>query len=225
VHDIVEAIREKERSRVINFDYESKDVWMQINVRYKTMSGSKQYEVAGDVWHYVTRSMKFIAGQCGPFGNRQTRFNGLSTLRKIGKTICLSSTDIVGHEVQKQFQWDQTLEDCMKRIVSGMSEDERKAIRQDESSAEALWPKLVELKKLARGRCIFNELDKVLDLIECGEGRGGDGEDEGEDDYENDQEEEDHCDRGDYFPQEAYLEDNDDYDEFTSDESDHGFAF
>lgn len=45
----IQATREKERNRVINFDHYSSSVWKEINITYRRMSGSKQYVIAWDV--------------------------------------------------------------------------------------------------------------------------------------------------------------------------------
>ncbi|KAL4905212.1 hypothetical protein BDW74DRAFT_178215 [Aspergillus multicolor] len=114
IHALVTAaISHKQRAesaRVTNFDHYSRSVWREINVSYSRLSGSKQYD------------------KCGPLANAKTRFNGLSVLRKIGKTICLSSNDTLGHEVQKNFQRGSELEDAMCGIIGAMSDEERRVI-------------------------------------------------------------------------------------------------
>lgn len=178
--------REAEARRVINFDYYSKDIWKEINVNYSSMSGSKQYNKAGDVLGYIRTCVERIVGQCGPFSSPGTRYNGLSVLRKIGKTICLSSTDVLGHEVQKDFQWDGCLDEGMKAIVQEMAPGERAAIVEDESHPEALWPKLLELQGFAEEYCILEGLGGVLEMLE---GEDYD-EEEGYDEEEEEEEEE-----------------------------------
>ncbi|KAB8277086.1 hypothetical protein BDV30DRAFT_245463 [Aspergillus minisclerotigenes] len=160
-----DEMREKERNRVINFDSLSKSVWYSINVAHRKLKGSRQYDVAGDVWYEVLDTIKSIAQQCGPLTSLQTRLNGLSVLRKIGKTICLSDNDVVGHEVQKQFQSDHSLEEAMIEILSTMSEGERRAIREEESSEEDLWPEMLELDDFAYNSCLSERLNEVMDLI------------------------------------------------------------
>ncbi|GES65670.1 hypothetical protein ATEIFO6365_0012006200 [Aspergillus terreus] len=142
VQSAIEKRREKEQSRIIYFDHYSSAIWKEINVRYR-----------------------HIAEQCGPMANPKTRYNGLSVLRKIGKTICLSSNDVLRHEVQLWFQWDTTLEDCMLKIVSAMSPKERSDITGDDSSDQALWPKLEELEGLAEKHFVFKGFSKVMELL------------------------------------------------------------
>jgi hypothetical protein len=132
----IRKIREREQNRVQNFDSYSKMIWKSINNTHRSMKGSAQYDIVSTV--------QSIAKQCDPFTNTKTRWNGLSVLRKIGKTIALSSNDTLGHEVQKHFQSDSSFVDAMWDIVSAMMPEERQKIRQDESSPEALWPKLLE---------------------------------------------------------------------------------
>lgn len=186
VQSAIEKRREKEQSRIIYFDHYSSAIWKEINVRYRGLGGGKQCDLSGDVFHGITADLKRIAEQCGPMANPKTRYNGLSVLRKIGKTICLSSTDVLGHEVQQWFGWDTTLEDCMLEIVSAMSPKERSDITGDDSSDQALWPKLVELEGLAEEHYVFKGFPKVMELLlEGGEVQyvdDVDGEDEDEDD-------------------------------------------
>ncbi|KAJ5534663.1 hypothetical protein N7527_000917 [Penicillium freii] len=166
VEDAIRIIREKERNRVINFDHYSSSVWKSINITYRSMRGGAQYDVSFEVAQDVVDTIKSIAKQCGPFTNPQTRFNGLSVLRKIGKTIALSSNDTVGHEVQKRFQWDASLVEGMLEILDSMTADEILEIREDEASPDSLWPKLQELEELANDYCIHPGLEAVLGRLD-----------------------------------------------------------
>ncbi|KAJ5610941.1 hypothetical protein N7510_007660 [Penicillium lagena] len=176
----IRKIREREQSRVKVFDHYSK--------MHNMISA---FDVAND----IVSTVQSIAKQCGPFASTQTRWNGLSVLRKIGKTIALSSNDTLGHEVQKHFQSDSTFVDGMWDIVSAMTPEERQKIRQDESSPEALWPKLLELDELRENCCIFEDFGGVLDLLEGKEGENGDHGDEGEDEESEDEEGDDYDDK------------------------------
>lgn len=177
----IRKMREREQNRVKDFDYYSKMVWKSINITHRSMNGSAQYDIAFDVTNDIISTVQSIAKQCGPFANTKTRWNGLSVLRKIGKTIALSSNDTLGHEVQKHFQMDSRFVDAMRDIVSAMTPEERLKIKQDESSPETLWPKLLELDELREDHCIFEDFGEVLDLLEGKEGESGDCDDESED--------------------------------------------
>ncbi|KAL4782676.1 hypothetical protein BJX76DRAFT_349216 [Aspergillus varians] len=179
----IAAKRDREASRVINFNWMSGSVWREINVAHSHLRGSKQYNVSGEVYDHVVDTIESIRKQCGPFASAGTRFNGLSVLRKIGKTICLSGNDVVGHRVQNLFQGESLLDEAMLGIVSAMKPEERIVIREDESSSEALWPKLVELEELSKEYCVFDGLHKVLEALE------GDYEEEG--DYPEDDDDDD----------------------------------
>ncbi|OJJ32684.1 hypothetical protein ASPWEDRAFT_42695 [Aspergillus wentii DTO 134E9] len=186
----IREIREKERRRIINFDFYSKAIWRKINIKYSSMTGSKQYDIAGEVVGEIASAIDTIVASCGSNANSQTRYNGLSVLRKIGKTIALSATDTLGHEVQQEFQGESCLEDGMWEIVSAMTIQERDDIVNDNQDEEALWPKLEELLGLANDYCIFERLGDVLDLL-SGEGDYDEEKEENEGDGENEEQYED----------------------------------
>lgn len=165
VDESIRAVRERERNRVIDFDYYSKSVWKSINVTHSKKRGSAQYEIAFDVAEDVVGTIKSITRQCGPNVSAGTRLNGLSVLRKIGKTIALSSGDVIAHEVQKQFQSNPAFVDGMYEILESMEEDEVRSIR-DQSDPEKLYPKLQELQELAADCCIFEGMEDVLAYVE-----------------------------------------------------------
>ncbi|KAJ5959921.1 uncharacterized protein N7479_007071 [Penicillium vulpinum] len=185
VDQAIRAIREIEQNRILTFDHYSSEVWRSINITYRSMGGSAQYDIADDVAQEVVDTIETIAEQCGSYASPQTRLNGLSTLRKIGKTIALSSNDTVGHEVQNWFQSDSSLVEGMIKIISSMTADEIRAIRENKSSQGALWPKLQELEDLADSHCIHPGLAEVLDILDPTRGEdeeeGDEGEEEGED--------------------------------------------
>ncbi|PYI04635.1 hypothetical protein BO78DRAFT_420378 [Aspergillus sclerotiicarbonarius CBS 121057] len=161
-------------------------VWKTLNITYQRLSGTNQFDMAGEVEEDIIDTIERITEQCGPSANLQTRYNGLSVLRKIGKSIALSY-DTLAHEVRKRFQWDTTMEDSMMKIIGAMEPQERLAIYRDNTSPEALWPKLLELGKLAEGYCVFKGFPEVLDLLQGDEdpeepAELDDGEDEESDD-------------------------------------------
>ncbi|CAG8144050.1 unnamed protein product [Penicillium salamii] len=158
--DSFRAMVERERARVITFDYYSSSIWREINVSYKSMRGSQQYEQAFDVASETSSTIQSIARQCGRNANPQTRYNGLSVLRKIGKTICLSQGNTIAHEVQKHFQSDDALVKGMISIINSMGDDELESIANQEDT-EKLYPKLVELDQLSEDRCLFEGIQDV----------------------------------------------------------------
>ena len=86
-----------------------------------------------------------------------TKKNGLEICRKIGKSIALSSGDVVAHEVRKDFQYETTVEDTMRRIAKSLSAEERARIMEDGWRA-----KLEELIELSLDYRIFDGLPKAL---------------------------------------------------------------
>ncbi|KAJ5621904.1 hypothetical protein N7528_005136 [Penicillium herquei] len=210
VWDAIRRVQEQHRQRVINFDHYSSSVWKQINVTYRSMRGGKQYEMAWEVVGDVVATITTISGQCDEFSSPQTRKNGLSVLRKIGKTICLSSNDTLGHEVQKQFQSDPSLERGMYDIVSAMSVEERQSIVDDVDTANGLWSKMKELQQLAEGYCVFEGLWKVMSLLSGDKNHEGFDDDIDDDD---DDEDEDDDDTDDDMEGEFGEDGNEDYDE------------
>ncbi|CAG8140666.1 unnamed protein product [Penicillium salamii] len=174
--DSFRAMVERERARVITFDHYSSSIWRQINVSYSSMRGSKQYEQAFEVASDTSSAIQSIARQCGPNTNPQTRYNGLSVLRKIGKTIALSEGDTIAHEVQKHFQSDRALVRGMISIIESMGDDEIDSIANQEDTDD-LYSKLWELVELSEGRHLFKGLPDVPYMFREYE---GDEEEEGE---------------------------------------------
>lgn len=93
---------QRESQRVIDFDWYSKSVWKDLNITYRKLSGSKQFDKPFEVFEDICESINYIRKQCTGIASPQTRFNGLLVLRKIGKAITLSG-DTLGPEVRKQF--------------------------------------------------------------------------------------------------------------------------
>ncbi|KAJ5565398.1 hypothetical protein N7513_001640 [Penicillium frequentans] len=200
----INSMMEERKKRIVDFDQYSKSIWSAINVRHSSKKGSKQYDLSFDVASEVSSTISHIANQCAEFSNPRTRLNGLETLRKIGKTICLSSNDTLGHEVQKQFQSDPSLENAMHDIVSEMSPAEREVVMNG-----PLWQKLDELEQLANDYCVFEGLHAVMDLIQ-GEGGNDAGEEEESEDDE-DEDEEDY-DEDEYDEEDEYGVTGDEHD-------------
>lgn len=76
---------------------------------------------------------------------------------KSARQSFFSSNNALGHEVQKQFQWDASLVEGMLEILDSMTDD---------SSPQSLWSKLQELEELANGHCIRPGLEIVLGRLD-----------------------------------------------------------
>ncbi|CRL17072.1 unnamed protein product [Penicillium camemberti] len=203
VDQAIHVTREREQNSILNFDQESSDVWKSINITHRYKRSEAQYDISDLVANEVLDTIESITECCGRFANPQTRLNGLSALRKIGKTIALSTNDTLGREVQESFQSDASLVDGMVKIVNFMTPDEVRAIIEHKSNPNALWSKLQELEELAQNECIHPGIEEVLNLLdpardeyeeeiyeEEGEGEGED-DDEKELDEEEDEDEDD----------------------------------
>ncbi|KAI9737539.1 MAG: hypothetical protein M1834_009694 [Cirrosporium novae-zelandiae] len=179
--------RQEQQEKVIDFDHYSKRIWHTINSDFSGYSGSRQYHGSFEVFESVKSSIINIANQASTsVSSRGTRRSAIETLRKIGKTICLSSGDTLGHEVQKQFQSDHTWEDAVKDVVLAMTPEERAWIRNGD-----LWSKFQEVEGLAQDYCIFEELPEILDLVDGITSSDDDHDVQGSEDMEEVEEEED----------------------------------
>ncbi|CAM6103673.1 unnamed protein product [Calypogeia fissa] len=145
-----------EQVKPLDFDCYSGYAWKALNVTYRKGSGSKQYEKAFDAASEIEDYIRTIGTSTPKHANLATKKSAaLETLRKIGKTISLS-TDTLGREVRIQFQQDTCLEDPMLRIAKAMTMAERKAFMTKEFEE-----KLVELERLSNGYCLFEKLKDV----------------------------------------------------------------
>jgi hypothetical protein len=156
------------RAKVIDFDHYSKSTWKAINITYSRLSGSKQYEFSGEAASSVSNCIKAIGKEAKDHASFGTKKSALETLRKIGKSIALGD-DTIGHEIKKQFQWENCLEETMLRIAKGMTAEERAKMFTKEFKE-----KLEELEDLAEDHCIFEKLKDVR-LVLSGKGAQGKG--------------------------------------------------
>lgn len=175
-----------QRARVIDFDHYSKLAWKVINVTYRGLSGSKQYERSFEATSEVMGYIEAIRENSTIHASYDTKKNALETLRKIGKTICLSGGTI-GHEVRMQFQGEDCLEGTMLAIAASMTLEERARVLTQEFES-----KLEELEGLANDQFLFEKLKDVRGIL-SGEQESEDeiDEDENEDEEQEDDEVED----------------------------------
>ncbi len=170
---------------MVNFDYLSKDAWKTLNVTYDRLSGSAQYDMAGEAKSSVRDCIRTTKKGCPPYANLKTLESGLETLRKIGKSIILSS-NTVSHEVRIGFQHDRILEDTMVGIMNATTDPERDTLVSQ--GPDGAW--IDKLEELANAHCIFKGLGDVVQLLEGGDGEREDGKEVLEEDENEDEEEE-----------------------------------
>lgn len=161
-----EDVRATEQAKVIHFDCDSKAVWKKLNVEYSSLSGSKQYDRSYDVVQYIDANIKSIVRQAGPTASAGTRRNALEVLRKFGKSIVLSDSHTLGSEVRKNYQYDTSLVDGMKKIAKGMTEPERQDARWGPAGSQEFGKKLIELRNLSDSYCCFEGINDVLCILE-----------------------------------------------------------
>lgn len=112
----------------------------------------------------------------------------METLRKIGKTICLSSNDTLGHEVQKQFQQSECFTEAMEAIVDSMNDEERAWMCEINDGRSIFAEKMEELRNLSADYCVFDSLYVVIDEL-YGEEEGEDGDEDEENENDDGDEE------------------------------------
>jgi len=140
-----------------------------------------QYNASFRVQADVVGCIEDIWNNCPVEASYGTKKSALETPRKIGKTVCMSGGDVIGHEVQKCFQSDTSLEDTMYGIVETMTQGERDNIMEEDFGV-----KMEELVELSKDLCIFETLDEVMALLERTDAE--DSEDDDEEDSEDDSE-------------------------------------
>lgn len=147
-----------DKDKIIYFDYLSKSVWTTLNVTYDRMRDSQSFDMSGEASASIRRCLETIRKQCPKTAGCDTKQSALETLRKIGKSICLSQ-GIIPKQIRNDHITEQTLVATMLGIAKTMTSEER----------EGLWPwceeKLMELQKLGEGYVIFEGLDEVIDLF------------------------------------------------------------
>lgn len=186
----VDRIAAIERAKVVDFDYLSKSAWKTLNVTYDRMKDSHAFEMAGEAAREIEECFESIQRRCSKNASFKTKENALETLRKIGKSICLS-VGVVPREIRKDYGSGGELVSVMLDIAKSLTEEEAERLRP--------WvdDKLVELQGIADGHCIFEDLGEVIELWvsdEEGENEdegGSDGNEEDEDESEDDEEAED----------------------------------
>lgn len=180
VQQEVDRIAVAERAKVLDFDYLSKSAWKTLNVTYDRMRDSDVFEMSGEVAHSIEGCFETIRTRCPETASVKTKESALETLRKIGKSICLSH-GVVGREIRKNYSSGGSLVPVMLDIAESLTDEEAERLRP--------WcdDKLVELQEIADRHCIFEELGQVIELW------GGDeeGEDEDEDNSNGNDEDED----------------------------------
>lgn len=151
---------------VIDFSNYSGSAWYALNKKYKSSKGSVEYENSWAAVSEVKDCVESIRRQAivldSSFG---TKKSALETLRKIGKSVTLAPSRL-GSEVIKQFQYEDCVEDTMKAILLGISEDDIKKVAQAADEKGMFVDKVDELQASAAGLCIMEGLEEVLNILD-----------------------------------------------------------
>ena len=155
---------------VTNFDHYSKSAWHALNDReLLSLSGSRQYTMAGDVYTDICDCVNAIDEMTkddAPLGTKQ---NAIETLRKIAKTVILGE-DTVGYEVRKELQHDSHISDIMIRVAESMTPEERLRTGRRGDAKGTLISKLEWVRDEAEGLCLKDSegFSRVLELLKSG---------------------------------------------------------
>ena len=124
---------------------------------YDRLKDSHAFEMAGQAAYDIEGCIKKIRTDCPKTASFNTKENALETLRKIGKSICLSN-GIMGHEIRKNYCCGTALVSTLLHIAGSLTLEEKARLRP--------WcdEKLVELQGIADAYCIFEDLAKVIDV-------------------------------------------------------------
>lgn len=163
VQNEADRLAAAERAKVVDFDYLSKSAWRTLNVSYARMKDSHAYEMSGEASEDIEGCFSTIEKQCPENASFKTKANALETLRKIAKSICMS-TGVIPREIRKDYHYGGSLVPLMLKIVDSLEEKETEKLRP--------WcdDKLVELQGIADGHCIFEDLGQVLDSFAVEDG-------------------------------------------------------
>ena len=154
---------ERECAEVIDFDRYSKSVWHELNSyrgdHWYTSPMNDSFKIAENVKNTITLD---IEERVKVHSNFATKRSALETLRKIGKTICLSTSD-TGDDVAEAFIDSSELDSAMVNILKTMQQEE-KAMMADAADGQYL-EKLDELERLGDECEIFDGVKRAARLI------------------------------------------------------------
>lgn len=154
-------ITHRERTRAVNFDHYSKSAWYEMNQKYAKLSGSRQYDAAGDAQSAVADMLNTILEKTKEHSSYPTKKSAVETMRKIFKSLLLAN-DVVGHEIRKDcWDWDNKF----LRVLGKFTEEDLQRLATEDDGA---WvEKLREVVGLANGYCILEKLQESLDDLEA----------------------------------------------------------
>ena len=153
-------------THTIDFSKYSGSAWYALNKKYKSSKDSVEYENSWAAASEVKDCVGSIRRQATlPSSSFGTKRSALETPRKIGKSVTLAPSTL-GSEVIKQFQYEDCVEDAMKKILLGMSAAEVKQVAQSADEKGMFVDKVDELQASAAGLCIMEGLEEILNILD-----------------------------------------------------------
>jgi len=152
-----------------HFDHYSEDVWKELFVTHSRKSEDRQCQASFRVFAYVKDVIEEITrAAMTTHSSYKTKRNALVTLRRIGKSLCMSSESALGDQVLQQFSETTILEDSMRSITLRMTNAERRSLCNVAAASDGgtFFEALKELMALADDECVFGKLLDVLALLE-----------------------------------------------------------
>lgn len=175
-------VQEQERARAaqpVNFSKYVDQADYVLNEQYEHLSGSKQYDAAGDAESEVGEMLDAIVKGTRDFSVYATKKSAVETMRSIFE-IMLEAGGVIGKEVRKDcYDWDSRFLQVMGRFT----EEELKRLATEDGGA---WvEQLRALVGNANGYCILEKLQESLDDLQSyqvgHEDEDEDGDEDGED--------------------------------------------
>ncbi|KAK5123956.1 hypothetical protein LTR85_002153 [Meristemomyces frigidus] len=157
--------KRKEAARVVNFRHHMQDVEYILNEKYRSNSGSREYEMAGDAVHDIEEIIRKIEKEAHPELSCSNKLRALETLLDIGHSVVDAPSSTLGSEVSKSFQRDYRISAAMCSILNSMSVKERQDVAGSENDDNGLPGKVEGLESSADGYDMTMDMDKVLELL------------------------------------------------------------
>lgn len=155
----------KKVTHVTEFDHYSEGADYILNEKYRSGSGSKEYDKAFDAVEELEEIIRTIEDEASGNTSYGSKKNALHTLRKIGDSIVSAPPSTLGSEVRKHFQRDSDLTSAMAAILECMTAEELERVAKSADDGARFVDKVKELEVSADGYGMNMDLEVVLDLL------------------------------------------------------------
>ena len=159
--EVLQAQTHREQQPVIDFGPFGKQVWHAMNTRYRDWHAWEKLDIVADVELEVERVIdKGIMRKIKPYSQFSTKKSALETLRKIGKTLFLSTSVIADEMRSEDGLVVKALVPAMAKVVDRMTREERVSMAALDDPD--FVTQLAELMGMARPRSLVTGIYKVL---------------------------------------------------------------